>query len=466
MNLFFPSNNALANTLYGNTLNRISELPGMRRYYVADRNRDKVRALLTWDATTRLSIQAGADFNRDDYPASVYGLQNAKSWAASLDGTYALTDVVSANAFYTYDNSDLISAGNTYTANSNASTLNNSQPGAIFLSGNACDGYTTLQQRNNNNKLDPCLDWSSNRLDNVHTVGFGLRAKTDRIDLNASRDRHARARGQQRPRRQLGQQHPQRSRRAADDHRRLLHSRRAAADRHDQYRRSAREWPVHDHEGAVAPGGLHLPAHEQRRLDVRRHAVRIAQRPTADQRTAVQVQGEHDRRVVHRRRSSGSRGDAFWTTESGDEAVGRAHRAGGRGGRRQGLRLAAGAPADSCGGDARAGHGHRPRPRGVRPLRLHAVPRAEGKGGIANPNALRGGKVPAILDLADAYTAVGSGATGPHGPARRGPRGTQRRRAALSHAGLGRSADRSASERPGSVPDEPGLEGAKKKGWS
>ena len=43
MNTFFPSNNALANAMYANN-NRISELPGMRRYYVADRNRNKIRA--------------------------------------------------------------------------------------------------------------------------------------------------------------------------------------------------------------------------------------------------------------------------------------------------------------------------------------------------------------------------------------------------------------------------------------
>jgi hypothetical protein len=39
MNVFFPSNNALANAMYANG-NRISELAGLRRYYVADRNLD------------------------------------------------------------------------------------------------------------------------------------------------------------------------------------------------------------------------------------------------------------------------------------------------------------------------------------------------------------------------------------------------------------------------------------------
>ena len=50
MNLFFPNNNALANARYANN-NRISELTGLRRYYVSDRNRNKtaLRARLAGD---------------------------------------------------------------------------------------------------------------------------------------------------------------------------------------------------------------------------------------------------------------------------------------------------------------------------------------------------------------------------------------------------------------------------------
>ena len=43
MNLFFPGNNALANAAYANN-NRISEILGLRRYYVSDRNRNRVRS--------------------------------------------------------------------------------------------------------------------------------------------------------------------------------------------------------------------------------------------------------------------------------------------------------------------------------------------------------------------------------------------------------------------------------------
>jgi hypothetical protein len=184
MNLFFPGNNALANADYANN-NRISELVGMRRYYVADRHRDKFRASLNWQASDRLSIQAGWNVNRDDYPTSVYGLQDATGWALSLDGSYALGDHLSASVFYTHQTLRSITAGNSYTANSNAASVTNGQPGAVGLSGNGCDGFTTLQQRNDNNKLDPCLNWSANMLDSANSVGFGLKERAGALDVTA-----------------------------------------------------------------------------------------------------------------------------------------------------------------------------------------------------------------------------------------------------------------------------------------
>ncbi|MFI5178196.1 MAG: MtrB/PioB family outer membrane beta-barrel protein, partial [Vicinamibacterales bacterium] len=183
MNLFIPSNNALANAAYANN-NRISELPGMRRYYVADRDRNKLRASGNWQATGELSFQGTLDYNRDHYTDAVYGLQNTSTWAANVEGTYAVGTDFTLTAFYTYEDLTAGSAGNTYTANSNAATITGAQASAVGLSGNSCDGYTTLQQRNNNNKLDPCLNWSANMLDAVNTVGLGLKAKAnDNLDL-------------------------------------------------------------------------------------------------------------------------------------------------------------------------------------------------------------------------------------------------------------------------------------------
>jgi MtrB/PioB family decaheme-associated outer membrane protein len=179
--VFFPSNNAVPNTLYANN-NRISELVGMRRYYVSDRNRDKVRSAITWMATDAITVQAGLDYNRDQYPDATYGLQRSRTWTANFDGSYALANNFSADLYYTYELLGNGAAGNSYTANSNSANVN----GSTALSGNACDGYSTLQQRNNNNKVDPCLNWFTDMADHVHTVGFGLRGRIRKLDVTAN----------------------------------------------------------------------------------------------------------------------------------------------------------------------------------------------------------------------------------------------------------------------------------------
>lgn len=179
---FFPSNNALPNALYANQ-NRISELIGMMRYNMADRNRNKLRMSIDWQATDQFDFQGGIDYSKDDYSESVYGLQDAKNWALNLDATYAATQDFTITAFYTFEDQRSQSAGNSYTANSNASTVN----GVSGLSGNSgCDPYTTLQQRNNNNKLDGCLNWSTDMEDKVDTLGLEFNKKnffSHKIDI-------------------------------------------------------------------------------------------------------------------------------------------------------------------------------------------------------------------------------------------------------------------------------------------
>lgn len=179
---FFPNNNAIPPALYANGGNRISELIGMRRYYVADRDRNRLRALGTWQATEAMALQIGGDATLDNFPDSRYGMQKYNTYAADADLTYTLPDNFTANVFYTYEDLAQRSAGNTYTANSNTTNVS----GATALSGNACDSYATMQQRNNNNKLDPCLDWTSRIRDAAHTVGFGLRKAVGPLDVTGN----------------------------------------------------------------------------------------------------------------------------------------------------------------------------------------------------------------------------------------------------------------------------------------
>jgi MtrB/PioB family decaheme-associated outer membrane protein len=179
MNLFFPSNNAMANATYANN-NRISEVLGLRRYYVADRNRNTLRSMLDWQAAPAFSLAGGVDYTGDDYTDAKYGLQHSNSWSTNLQGTYETPEGVTATAFYTFENRRSTADGNSYTANSNTANVN----GFTALSGNTCDTYTTIQERNNNNKIDPCLDWSADMHDQINTVGFTLAKKAQKLDLS------------------------------------------------------------------------------------------------------------------------------------------------------------------------------------------------------------------------------------------------------------------------------------------
>ena len=56
LGIFFPNNSALPQALYGSR-NDIHEIPGMERFNQADRDRNKVRGSINWDATSELVAQ-------------------------------------------------------------------------------------------------------------------------------------------------------------------------------------------------------------------------------------------------------------------------------------------------------------------------------------------------------------------------------------------------------------------------
>jgi MtrB/PioB family decaheme-associated outer membrane protein len=181
LGFYFPLNNVLNNFVYGNE-NRISELIGMRRYNQADRNRDKIRASADWQATEALALQGGFEFSHDDYSKSVYGLQNATNLALNLDGTYAASDTFTVSAFASFEDRRTRVASNSYTANSAATTVN----GATAISGGC---FATIALRNANNKIDPCLDWSSDTRDRTTTLGASFsktKLLTGKLDIFGS----------------------------------------------------------------------------------------------------------------------------------------------------------------------------------------------------------------------------------------------------------------------------------------
>lgn len=178
--IFSPNNNIVPQALYGSRDN-VSEIPGMRRYDMANRNRNRVRSSLDWQATERLSAQGTVEFSDDTYAQSTYGLQRATNWAASLDTTYAVNDRLVASVFYTHEDQRARTAGDAYGSNSNAAFVG--RAGNTLVTGGC---YNTVLAKNENGKLDPCLNWAADMTDHADTVGFSLMKKQflwHRLDL-------------------------------------------------------------------------------------------------------------------------------------------------------------------------------------------------------------------------------------------------------------------------------------------
>jgi MtrB/PioB family decaheme-associated outer membrane protein len=166
--IFSPNNNIVPQSLYGSRDN-VSELPGMRRFNLADRNRNRLRFSMDWQTTERLSLTGNAEFDDNEYLHSVYGLQKSTNWSLGVDGTYAVSDRFTASAFYTHENQRSKLAGDGYGSNTNVAFIG--RAGNTLVDGSC---YATVQDRNNNGKLDPCLNWSSNMHDRADTIGTTL----------------------------------------------------------------------------------------------------------------------------------------------------------------------------------------------------------------------------------------------------------------------------------------------------
>jgi hypothetical protein len=169
--IYTPLNNTVPQALYG-TRNILNEIPGFRRYYVADRDRNHVHAEFDWNAKDKFSLQGTGEFDDDNYPSTKLGLKRRTWWATTLDASYTASEDLVADLFYTYDNQRHFSAGNAYGSNSTATFVG--QAGDTALGG-PC--YSTVATRNASAKIDPCLNWVHNDRDKIDTVGFTLRRK-------------------------------------------------------------------------------------------------------------------------------------------------------------------------------------------------------------------------------------------------------------------------------------------------
>ena len=171
--IFSPNNNIVPQALYGSR-NNINEIPGFRRYFVADRNRNRVRSNFEWQATQKFSFTGTGELTDDDFLNSKLGLKRGTYWAATLDANYAPDENFVVDLFYTYDNQRFGSAGDAYGSNSSVASQPATQPANTVVSGGC---FSTVLAKNLNAKIDPCLNWFKNNRDKIDTLGFTIRRK-------------------------------------------------------------------------------------------------------------------------------------------------------------------------------------------------------------------------------------------------------------------------------------------------
>jgi MtrB/PioB family decaheme-associated outer membrane protein len=169
--IFTPNNNTAAQAQYG-TRNILNEIPGFRRYYVADRNRNDGRAQINLLARDKFAFTLSGEASDDDYLNTKLGLKRRTWWASTIDASYVASDNLVADVFYTYDNQRLYATGDAFGSNSTATFQG--QKGNTVLGG-PC--FSTVADRNASAKIDPCLNWTHNDRDKIDTVGLTLRRK-------------------------------------------------------------------------------------------------------------------------------------------------------------------------------------------------------------------------------------------------------------------------------------------------
>jgi MtrB/PioB family decaheme-associated outer membrane protein len=81
-----------------------NENPAMRKYYLADRNRDTVGASIDYMATDKLLLSLKADYNKDDYENSTIGLTEATQPVYTIDFSYQPRHDITTYGYYTHEN--------------------------------------------------------------------------------------------------------------------------------------------------------------------------------------------------------------------------------------------------------------------------------------------------------------------------------------------------------------------------
>lgn len=94
--------------LAGTATTPFLDTPSLRKYFLADRKRNKLRAFADISPSEKLDLQFGASYYNEKYPDTEagYGLTKATGWTANFDANWAATDSVNGIFFATFEDSE------------------------------------------------------------------------------------------------------------------------------------------------------------------------------------------------------------------------------------------------------------------------------------------------------------------------------------------------------------------------
>ena len=85
--------------------------PMQRKFYMADRDRDRLRLFASYTPDRALSLQARLDANLDRYPRTTYGVTHSRSLSANLEAGYTFNASTSATVFVSHEHQRLQERG-------------------------------------------------------------------------------------------------------------------------------------------------------------------------------------------------------------------------------------------------------------------------------------------------------------------------------------------------------------------
>ncbi len=128
----------------------VPQLPFLRKFDQADRDRDRVQFLATVYPFDFVSFTGSAAYAKDDFVNSAFGLRDARTQTYALDADFAVNDRLNIFVFYSFEKIDSNQKSRQWV------------PGGI---GDPFSSETGLESNSN---------WTADNEDIIHTVGGGV----------------------------------------------------------------------------------------------------------------------------------------------------------------------------------------------------------------------------------------------------------------------------------------------------